>query len=408
MNPDKIAHILAVNKDSSVRVTLRDHQATIPIEPCPPRGSPLTETVPISGFDAVVEMVDVTDGGETLWAHLRLSESEWERVGFATHWKAENAEDHGDSRIIEVWANRFDNYEEYEDTKYIPPVPDNSPVLKEWTYTDEAPLPPAPLSQPKVEMNAMYSEEIQDYGDVWETVKVGTVSKVAATDDLDEWPEKRETRSASEIWDIDEGDPSTSSHHPTIDFNKIEAIEPRPELLEAIFTTNRHAKRLGDAADEAYRANRGADAKKYSVRKYALYDLKTIALHRIAKHEDAKVALEKHEINEYEYWCFYFTKGGEQWSFHQPIEAVNEDVIEQLDADSASISTEQIDFNPSSNTDGLAQSLEEALTVLYDEDLNVNEYLSQTVVTKYQFGAEMHEDIRWSHLVNRSEDNVPT
>lgn len=290
MNPDEIAHILAVNEASPVRVTLSDHQATIPTEPCPDRGSPPTETVPLDDFDAVVDIVDIADGGETLWAHLHLPESEWNRTGFGAHWEAENADDHGNQRILDVWAGRFDNFDKYENIDYTPPVPDDSPVLEEWREwsDDKTPFPPAPLTQPKLEIDAMYSEDVRDYGNVWETVEIGTVVEVEALDDLDEWPEKRDKPSPTEIWDIDE-DELLPSRHPTIDFDNIAPLEPTPELLKAIFTVNRHAKKLGEAGDQAYRQNQGATAKKYSVRKHALYNLKTIALHRIAKHTESDI-----------------------------------------------------------------------------------------------------------------------
>lgn len=401
MNTDKIAHIFAVNEGSPVRVTLCDQQATIPTEPCPDRGSPPTETVPLNDFKAVVKAVDVADGGESLWVRLHLSESEWNRCGFGNHWDAENADDHGDQRMLNVWAGRFDNFEKYENIDYTPPIPDDSPVIKEWREWsgDEASFPPAPLTQPKLEMDAMYAEEVRDYGDTWETVEIGTIASVSALDDLDEWPQNREKPTPAEIWDIDEDEELLPTRHPTIDFEEIDPLAPQPEVLRALFTINRHAKKLGEAGDKAYHSNDGPTAKKHAIRKHALYDLKTIALHRIAKHDEADISLEKHNINDADYWCFYFTKNGDQWSFHQPAEAVDEAVVKQFVAEPDSIPTDEIEFTPESDTGGLSQSLEEALTILDNQGLNANEQLDQTTVTDYRFGFDTHEDIRWSHLI---------
>lgn len=394
MDPDEIAHILAVNEESPVRVTLTDHQATIPTEPCTERASAPTETVPLNSFEAVATMVDIADGGETLWAHLHLSESEWNRAGFGAHWNAEEAEDHGEQRILEVWASRFNNYDDY-----TPLIPDDSPVNKEWrVWSDDEPsVPPAPLTQPTLEMDAMYSESVRDYGNAWQTVEVGTIAELTVLDDLDEWPETRETPTVEEIWDSAD-DELLPSRHPTIEFDDITPLEPSPELFDAIVTVNRHAKKLGKNGDEAYRNNQRATAKKYSVQKYALYDLKTIALHRLAKHEESEIQLEKHEIHGREYWCFYFSDGDNKWSFHQPVEAVDEAVIDRFVADADSVLPESIEYTPSTETDGLPQSLENALTVLDEQGLNANEQLSQTVIEKFQFGVETCEDIRWKHL----------
>jgi hypothetical protein len=399
MNPDEIAHILAVNEGAPVRITLADHQAIIPTGPCTERAAAPTETVPLASFTAVVKMVDIADGGETLWAHLHLSEAEWNRTGFGTHWEAEDAHDHGEPRILEVWASRFHNYDEYEDTDYMPPIPDDSPVMTEWQewVDDESSVPPAPLAQPRLELNAMYAESVRDYGNAWQTVEVGTIADVTVLDDLDEWPEQRETPTVEDIWGSEE-DELFPSRHPTIEFEDIDPLAPSPELLEAIFTINRHAKKLGKNGDKAYRNNQGTLAKKYSVRKHALYDLKTIALHRLAKYNEAEIQLEKHEIDEHEYWCFYVSTAEKTWSFHQPVEAVDEAVIDRFVVDADSVPTEPIDYTPSSETDGLTQSLEHALTVLDEQRLNANDHLSQTVVEEYQFGVETSEDIRWTHL----------
>jgi hypothetical protein len=400
MNPDKITHILSVNEGSPVRVTLSDHQATIPTEPCTERASAPTETVPLHSVEAVATMVDIADGGETLWAHLHLSASEWNRAGFGAHWDAEEAEDHGEQRILEVWASRFNNYDDYTDTDYTPPIPDDSPVNTEWReWTDDEPsVPPAPLTQPTLEMDAMYSESVRDYGNAWRTVEVGTIAELTVLDDLDEWPETRDTPTVEETWDSDD-DEVLPSRHPTIEFDDVTPLEPSPVLLDAIITVNRYAKRLGKNGDEAYRNNQGATAKKYSVQKYALYDVKTIALHRLAKYNGVEIQVEKHEIHGREYWCFYFSADGETWSFHQPVEAVDEAVIDRFVADADSVLPESIEYTPSTETDSLPQSLEQALTVLDEQGLNANEQLSQTVIEEYQFGVETYEDIRWKHLL---------
>jgi hypothetical protein len=73
-------------------------------------------------------------------------------------------------------------------------------------------------------------------------------------------------------------------------------------------------------------------------------------------------------------------------------------VIDRFVVDADSVPTESIEFTPSSETDGLAQSRKHALTVLDEQGLNANDHLSQTVVEEYQFGVKTYEDIRWTHL----------
>lgn len=182
-HPDRIAHTLATNEGEPVRISLRDDEATIPTGPCF-EGSPPTKTVQCPSFDAVVDVAEIEDAGETLWVRLHVSESEWRRIGLGKHWDADNAVDDGAQRYLDVTGSRFDNYDTYDETVYTAPVPDTSPVLT--TYNERprgtTTAPPAPFDLPDVRVDAVTAERVRNHHNVWTRVDVGTITAVTPLD----------------------------------------------------------------------------------------------------------------------------------------------------------------------------------------------------------------------------------
>lgn len=373
--PDQIAHTIALHDGEPVRIHLVDQEATIPVTPCPKRGSPQTDTVPLSSITAVVNFMEVADGGETVWWYLDVPPSEWDRIGLSKHWEHENAEDRGEQRVFECWASRFNNYGEYEDASFTPDIPDDSPLITESEYDTDT--PPAPLSRPTLQMEAMHADDVMDFGNTWNTVDVGDIAAVEPLDSIDEQPESRE--------DPRDFDFSPPPSHPDIEYEAIDPIPQTEDVLDAVLTINRHAKRLSEDADRAYQSLNGAEARVHAVRKKALYAAKTVALHRLAKSNPDSVDVEKHTLGgPTEFWCLYFETGH---SFHQPADAVEPELLDAVGMEALDdVEADAIDLDSSGAVDDLPCTLETALHRLADYDVNANEYLDATRVEDYDWG----------------------
>lgn len=83
--------------------------------------------------------------------------------------------------------------------------------------------------------------------------------------------------------------------------------------LESIYRINKAAKQQASLANDAYNAGRPRDAKKHSNRKAALYKTKAHAISRIS---DAATCVERHSIDDSNYYCLYFG----DWSYHLPVD----------------------------------------------------------------------------------------
>lgn len=141
------------------------------------------------------------------------------------------------------------------------------------------------------------------------------------------------------------------------------------EALEALYNLNKHAKKYAELADENYRKGKGATAKKNSLRKKALYAVKSAALRQT--HREAS-QVEIHEINGSDYYCLYF----DGWSFHTPYDElrINEERIED--------STELEDFEKSSGKEHSDMSLKDSLLHVQEEfSLSANDFLEQDYVS---------------------------
>jgi len=298
--PDEIAHTLVTNVGESIRVYLEDGRITVPVEPCR-GGTPVTTTVALDCFDAVVERAAIEDGGLNLFCMdgLHLPESEWRRSGLERHWCADDADLESPffppQRRLEVWASRedalFDAGEPY-DFSHLDGLPEDSPVLTEWAEhaTGEYPdRPPVPFERPTLSVDTVRAEGVTDVRG-FDRVEVGRISRVELLDEIDEAPTEPDVEPR-------EVDVSPPSPHPEIDYDALDPLPRSEDLLVALFTINRHAKRLDEQADAAYEHGHGAEARAHALRKRALYRTKTVVLHRLAKSDPDAIRVVRHELD---------------------------------------------------------------------------------------------------------------
>jgi hypothetical protein len=380
MHPDRVGHILSAGEKKPVRVYLEDGEITVPIKPVKERRGPETVTVPCACFDAIVDMVDIADAGETIYARFHLPESEWCRLGLHKHWEEDNAEDWRCERIIEVWLSRFKNASsgEYDSDRYSSPVPSDSPTVTIYEEHDfEINSPPAPFDRPDLEFDVATAESVSNYHNARTRHTLGSVKTVELLDSIDEWPEKRDVSPPNGRYKI-------PSKHPQVDFDEVDPLPIDRNILAAVHAINRHAKRLNEEADRAYKIGEGAEAKVKSTQKKALYDAKTIAVHRLTKSAPDAVDLRLHGLYEdVEMYCFRFST---DYSFHQPRDAVDDELLDAVGWNIHNEEAREIDFQPSTDVSNLQLSLSEALGVLSSHGIDANDHLQTEVVEDYTFG----------------------
>ncbi|WP_138007571.1 hypothetical protein [Halalkalirubrum salinum] len=389
--PDTIAHLLVTNVDELVRIHLEDGQLTIPTEPCR-GGTPATTTVSVDYFDAIVERAAIEDGGLTLCCMdgLHLPASEWVRTGLDRHWHADDADLRSPffppRRMLEVWASREDSLHA-SDAPYIfshlDEIPSDSPVITEWAsnapdrYPDR---PPVPFDRPTLSVRAIRAEGVTDVRG-FDRIEVGQISRVEPLESIAEQP------TAPDI-ELREVDLSPPARHPEITYKDLDPLPHSDELLGAVFTINRHAKRLGAEADTAYRRGDGAHARAHAVRKRALYRTKTVAVHRFGRFDPDSIRVARHTLGDgHELLCFYI----ENYSYHQPPAAVEPDFLEAIAGvdDRSELPAKEINLESSTETATLDRSLSAAISILRDHGIEPNEYLDQRSVEDFTDGFEI-------------------
>lgn len=160
-----------------------------------------------------------------------------------------------------------------------------------------------------------------------------------------------------------------------------------PANLEALYAINKHAKQYAEQASENYRQKKGATAKYNSVRKDALYAVKTLTLKALLDKGTVE-RIERHLIDGDEFYCFYF--GG--WSFHQPADAWRW----SPPSETANAEPQPIDeYVSDSEKHATDMSLKASLIRLHDEyGINANDHLPQERVS---YGMESYF-AGWSYL----------
>jgi len=400
-SPELIAHRLVTNVGSAARFALTDATATIPTTPYRAWTGVETTTVPLASFEAVIERVHIDDGGLSLtgFGGIHLPAREWRRIGLEKHWHADDVDLESPltdpQRRLELWASREEAWDD-EDMPappydHLEMIPDDSPLITEWETDgfDSVPArPPVPFDRPTLSVYALHATGAND-SQGFDRVVVGTIARVEILESSD-LPETIEEP------DIDtrtiEFDPRPPKH-PQIEYADLEPLAQTQEVLQAVFTINRHAKRLGTRADRAYQAGRGANARVYSLQKRALYRSKTVAIHRLVKADPSAVEIVRHDLNgDHEMYCLSLqpvdNDEDRPYSFHQPLAAVAPELLSAVTGSEkrSSLHKETIEFDSSSETDSLEYSLSDAVCVLRSHGLDPDEYLDATVVEEYDFG----------------------
>lgn len=153
--------------------------------------------------------------------------------------------------------------------------------------------------------------------------------------------------------------------------------------LEALYNLNKHAKKYGRLADQNYRRGKGGTARTNSLKKKALYGVKSRAVNRfLLDGDDALRRVERHEINGDPFLCLYFADDdGVIWSFHQP----EDDVFQSRFPSRISVTdrpTEDFaDFESGEEKDRSDLSLKASLLHLEACGINANDYLEETHVS---------------------------
>lgn len=188
---------------------------------------------------------------------------------------------------------------------------------------------------------------------------------------------------------------------PTIDVAEPEPIhlEELDRLLEALYVLNKRARRYADQAAQQYRHANGAAARRNSLRKGALYDLKTALLELLAN-ADTIDRVQRHVIDDREYYCC--TVRG--WSFHVPVDHWHgqdlalEYPADQADADEdgEAIHRELTDFRKDGEAVDSDLSLKDALLCVQSlAGLSANDFLAETYV-RYGDGSDCFAG--WQYL----------
>lgn len=90
-----------------------------------------------------------------------------------------------------------------------------------------------------------------------------------------------------------------------------------PKTLEALYNLNKHARKYADLAAENYRRGKGGTARSNSLKKKALYGLKSAVLQELVEAApEAIERVERHVIDGRPFYCLIFGA----WSFHTPVE----------------------------------------------------------------------------------------
>ena len=145
----------------------------------------------------------------------------------------------------------------------------------------------------------------------------------------------------------------------------------RNRFLEALYKINKHAGKYGNRAQMYFRQGKKATARKNSIRKSALYDVKRDViegLHEAGEHD----CVECHAMDEGDHYCHYFG----EWSFHTPADEWNgpePDVVESSTLD---------DFEKSSEASRTDMSLKDSLLLMKSTlGLSANDYLEEERVS---------------------------
>ena len=174
-----------------------------------------------------------------------------------------------------------------------------------------------------------------------------------------------------------------------------ELREPDEQTLESLYNINKHAKRYAGLADKNYHRGKKGTAKANSLKKKALYAVKSRAINRFLLGGGGMlVDVERHQINGDSFLCLDFIDEGERWSFHQPeVEVIKGRIpsrIEIIERDPEEFEH----FESDEEKERSDKSLKDSLLHLETCGWNANDYLEQTHV---QYGSRSYF-VGWKYL----------
>lgn len=155
---------------------------------------------------------------------------------------------------------------------------------------------------------------------------------------------------------------------------------PSDKTLEAVYNINSHAKKYAGLADKNYQKRKKATARANSIKKKALYTVKTKVLNQCLPYVEN---VEKHVIDGDEFLCLYFTDTeGQKWSYHQPANKIHREWLpEEIGVGDT---RELKDFESTSEKEHSEMSLKESLKHIEGLGYSANDYLEEKSVSYSQ------------------------
>ncbi|WP_133412167.1 hypothetical protein [Halalkaliarchaeum desulfuricum] len=387
--PDNIAETLIETDHSYVRIDILGGALSVPAEAY----TSTTHDVQLNSFYAYLRDATEEDGGGSFMGLLKISEQ------MARHLQIDNVgEDKEPLTSIDIWTSRpelalgdeLKGYRDAPKTQVLSALglSDDGPYIHHLEEAIKEGHPVSPLNPPKLQIHYPTSEpsprSYRSHTYTHSRYVTESIGQIAGVEPL--------SRSEVPDYSIVDEEPekkgpeppyiSPFASHPTIGWDTLESLEPTETIIDALYTINKYAKEEAENGTKCYKSGEKARAKVHSVRKTALYAVKSIAIHRLVKADPDNVTVKKHEIDGNEFWCFCFEAFGQ--SFHQPVEAVVSDAIDTIaNSDGTVESDDAAEIELKSDIPGNLADLESALeTLATDHGIDANDYLTQHRVTE--------------------------
>jgi hypothetical protein len=387
--PDKIAEMLIETDHSYVRIEVLGGTLSVPAEAY----TSSTHDVQLESFYAYLHDATEEDSGGSFMGLLKISE----RV--AKHLQIDNVgEDKEPLTAIDVWASRpelvlgdkLNGYSEAPSAQVLSALglSDDGPYRHHLEAAIEEGHAVSPLNPPKLEIHYPVSESssssYRTYTHTHSRFRTESIGQIASVEPLpcSEVPDDAIVDEKPEQTGPEPPYLSPFASHPTIGWDSLESLEPTESIIDALYTINNYAKKEAEDATNCYHSGEKARAKVHSVRKTALYAVKSIAIHRLVKADPDNITVKKHVIDGDEFWCFCFEALGQ--SFHQPIEAVVSDAIDAIAISDGTVESEDVaEIELQSDVPDDLPDLKSVLeTLAADHGIDANDYLTQHRVTE--------------------------
>lgn len=387
--PDKIAETLIETDHSYVRIDILGGTLSVPAKAY----TSTTHDVQIDSFYAYLRTATEEDLGQSFMGLLKISE----RV--AKHLQIDNVgEGKEPLTSVDVWASRpelalrneLKGYRDAPSTQVLSALglSDDGPYRHHLEKAIDDGHPVSPLNPPRLEIHYPTSEpssrSYRSHSHTHSRYVTESIGQIASVEPLpcsdvpdyaivDEEPEQKGPEPPYM---------SPFASHPTIGWGTLDPLEPTEIIIDALYTINKYAKEEAKNGTKCYKSGEKARAKVHSVRKTALYAVKSIVIHRLVKADPDTVTVKKHEIDGNEFWCFYFETF--EQSFHQPVEAVVSDAIDTIAHSDGTVESEDAaEIELQSDVPDDLPALESVLeTLATDHGIDANEYLTQHRVTE--------------------------